>query len=335
MQTKQPQSLIQTFIKFVTSPDNKSIDEKQQELKQDPISAFQKMIQVFRIFGSLYLINIFLSLLLSSILLLKGIQDQHRITTLIAEDSIWPLFLLACLYAPVVEELTFRFWLKFSAIRFATGSALLVFTIFNLLLNYEVIKLGFLNNLRLEIFALFQLASIVCLMAIFYIFVRQRLVFHFFDRCFDRYFGQIFYFSTFIFGAIHLVNFTNLAELGFLSLILFLPQLVSGLFLGFTRIKYGILWSMFLHFLVNFLSLCPIFIFKLGSAKLQNLALGSNQPDSQQAWQEVMGLEYYDQLFFVFSYLFLLTCLVVCLGITVFNLIEFTRKPRQSGQKQL
>lgn len=78
-----------------------------------------------------------------------------------------------------------------------------------------------------------------------------------------RYFPWIFYASAIIFGAVHLSNFEMNDQLIWLSPLLILPQVSAGVFLGFIRIKLGLLWSILLHAAFNTLLLSPFIFIKI------------------------------------------------------------------------
>ena len=77
------------------------------------------------------------------------------------------------------------------------------------------------------------------------------------------YFPLVFYLSVGLFGAVHLFNFEY--DTGFygFAVFLILPQLSAGIFLGFTRVKIGLVWAILLHALHNFILLSPMLLLKL------------------------------------------------------------------------
>ena len=77
------------------------------------------------------------------------------------------------------------------------------------------------------------------------------------------YFPLIFYLSVLLFGAVHLFNFEYEAGFYGFAILLILPQLSAGIFLGFIRIKLGLGWAILLHALHNFILLSPFFLLKL------------------------------------------------------------------------
>lgn len=65
-------------------------------------------------------------------------------------------------------------------------------------------------------------------------------------------FRNFFYLSCIIFGLVHLSNFVAITLGAILtSAFMFLPQAIAGGFLGYVRIKYGIIFSILFHSLCN------------------------------------------------------------------------------------
>jgi hypothetical protein len=56
-----------------------------------------------------------------------------------------------------------------------------------------------------------------------------------------------FYTFTLVFGFIHITNFEMTTNVLLLAPILVLPQILIGAYFGYIRIRFGLLWSMFLH----------------------------------------------------------------------------------------
>ncbi len=67
----------------------------------------------------------------------------------------------------------------------------------------------------------------------------------------SRYFALAFYGAALSFGFVHLSNFPNLSEIWFLAPNLISPQLVLGLFLGYIRVRFGLVWAMAFHGVYN------------------------------------------------------------------------------------
>ncbi len=71
-----------------------------------------------------------------------------------------------------------------------------------------------------------------------------------------------FYLSVLLFGAVHITNFEFTPNVLLLSPLLVAPQLVAGVFLGFTRVKLGLGWAILLHALHNLVLIGPFLLFE-------------------------------------------------------------------------
>lgn len=79
----------------------------------------------------------------------------------------------------------------------------------------------------------------------------------------SRFFSYAFYASALLFGAVHLTNFEAYTHFLWLAPVLVAPQIAAGFFLGFTRVKLGLGWSILLHASHNGILLSPLLLFKL------------------------------------------------------------------------
>ncbi|MEG3659717.1 CPBP family intramembrane glutamic endopeptidase [Arenibacter palladensis] len=76
------------------------------------------------------------------------------------------------------------------------------------------------------------------------------------------YFKYIFYASVLLFAAVHLNNFEMSEQVFYMAPVLVAPQLILGIFLGYVRVKLGLLWSICLHSLYNGILITPILVYK-------------------------------------------------------------------------
>ncbi|CAM1374539.1 CPBP family intramembrane glutamic endopeptidase [Tenacibaculum xiamenense] len=63
----------------------------------------------------------------------------------------------------------------------------------------------------------------------------------------QRLFSFIFYSFAFLFGLVHITNYEISRNVILLTPILVAPQFILGTYLGFIRIRFGLLWSILLH----------------------------------------------------------------------------------------
>ena len=77
-----------------------------------------------------------------------------------------------------------------------------------------------------------------------------------------RYFKYIFYLSICIFGFYHITNFEITTTTLVFSPLLVAPQLSVGIFLGFLRVRFGLVWAIALHAAYNLVLLGPVILLK-------------------------------------------------------------------------
>ncbi|WP_403001974.1 CPBP family glutamic-type intramembrane protease [Pedobacter suwonensis] len=85
--------------------------------------------------------------------------------------------------------------------------------------------------------------------------IRKKVVFQ------RQSFGYLFYYSAIIFGLIHLTNIKDLTLSDPVFIIFVISQFFSGLSMGYMRIKYGLINSILLHSIFNFIMILLEFFF--------------------------------------------------------------------------
>ncbi len=163
----------------------------------------------------------------------------------LSNKSIGYVFIVTVIIIPVCEELLFRLSLKYSVTSFSIMGALLFYFInvnFSSYLNGQTF---------LQILLSILFGGVIFGILSFFQHINDVIV---------NFWGNnpkiILYTSIFSFGFIHIINFAphiNSQVLFILPLIT-LPQTVAGVFLGFTRLKYGICVPILLHSLNNGMS---------------------------------------------------------------------------------
>jgi len=66
-----------------------------------------------------------------------------------------------------------------------------------------------------------------------------------------KHFKLIFYTFAITFGLVHLSNFSITTNVLLLAPILVAPQIILGSYLGFIRVRFGLIWSIILHATYN------------------------------------------------------------------------------------
>ncbi len=160
----------------------------------------------------------------------------------------------ALISAPIVEELAYRWGLRFSPLRTAVSIGLVVFywlpyggtysTSILRVLNqpgfYLMVGMGVLAGLTA--YALFKVPYLESL-------IRQK---------WSRSFGWVYYISALLFGLMHIFNVADLdlTILGLAPLITF-QQIALGFFNGYVRMRFGLAQAVAQHALFN---LVPVLI---------------------------------------------------------------------------
>lgn len=74
-----------------------------------------------------------------------------------------------------------------------------------------------------------------------------------------RYFKYAYYISFLLFGFVHIFNFEKIPSVWIIPFLV-LPQIISGIFLGFIRVKLALKWSIMLHAAHNFVLFLPLLL---------------------------------------------------------------------------
>ncbi len=189
------------------------------------------------VFIKLFITVFFLSILLNSVptilahfLHLQGLLHYFKGKS---QPKIWEAIFLI----PILEETLFRFLLK------PTRKNIIYYVIilsFPLVIN--LLKDKFLYAL---IFVFLTLIPLILLLKRSYLKKVQKY--------FLKHFALFFYLSCLVFGLVHVTNFHPFSlTVLMLAPLLTLPQLFAGTVFGYIRMKYGIVYSVLFHFLINF-----------------------------------------------------------------------------------
>ena len=152
------------------------------------------------------------------------------------------LFFLV-IFAPIIEEGVFRLSLRLSPFNLAFMIGLV-----GAYLALPVLSSWF----QFNTYIVLAIASCVLFMPTFILVIRQASIIEWLYPRFKKHFRWIYYFLSISFGFIHLSNFENITLFHYLLIpLLTLPQLCSGFFWGYIRMRYGIGYSIGLHALNN------------------------------------------------------------------------------------
>ncbi len=202
---------------------------------KNPVYVKNEKIQwaaFFKLFIIVYFLNILLNVvpvILTHLLHLQGLP--HYLKGL-SRRKYWEGMLLI----PIYEEILFRFLLKPTRKNITWYVVILLFP-----LSANLIKGKY--YVALIITSLLLLPLVLLLSRNF---LKKA------QKYYLKHFTYFFYLSCLVFGLFHATNFSPFSyKVLLLAPLLTLPQLFMGSVLGFVRMKYGVVYSVLFHFLIN------------------------------------------------------------------------------------
>lgn len=209
------------------------------KINQKVIALFSSYLQLWGLYILFYIIVGVASFWFPE--LQDGTYEQTSIREMIDNNPL-KLIILACVFAPIVEEMMFRTLIK------PTHTDILLF------ISAWPIFIGMLFiNLPVH-WALSMGASFILLFIVYFILkkyipsrVTQSL------RSFlNRYPWSILFIMACIFGIVHISNYVDDFIINTALILLIIPRVLSGFMMGIIKIKnQGLIWAMALHFLNN------------------------------------------------------------------------------------
>jgi hypothetical protein len=162
-------------------------------------------------------------------------ENQQRVMQKYGDDSI----LLILFIGPFFEEVLFRLPLKLTKVGIGVSCSLLTYRI--------LVDHFFIFDFR-NPYAYFSLsAAVIVFFLIVIIFPDPKLT-----LVKQKYFAHFFYFVAISFALVHLSNFAPFNSQVYLFYPIFvLPQLLMGLLIGYTRVKYGFIYGLAIHSMIN------------------------------------------------------------------------------------
>lgn len=194
-----------------------------------PIQRKPRFKEIIRLLAIFVLLSIPLGLICNFIC------KEFRITHIKFSKQSTLLILYGAFIAPILEEILFRSWLKWSKqtiyILIATFISVVVMSFIDHRFQYRWIMLFLLLLIGVLIYLLKNIK------------VEPFIV---------KYFKYFFWCSSIAFGLVHASNFTgNIWYLIGFSFILGSPQILGGFILGYIRMNSGLRYSILFHFLIN------------------------------------------------------------------------------------
>lgn len=193
------------------------------------------------------LINYFLFIVLFS-LVLKFLDEAigipaHKSSSSLKGKSILYILSIGVFIVPVIEELGFRLYLKYSKINLSISCAVLAYFFVSVISETKLYQLS--GALFYKLFFCLALAIL------FFLLLnrdRKKLLQQFWIRNQQA----IIYFSILIFSAIHVRNLILVDTSDYLlAPLLLLPQILLATLLAYTRYRAGIGYAMLIHGFAN------------------------------------------------------------------------------------
>jgi uncharacterized protein len=177
----------------------------------------------------------------------KGLQELLDLNQLVISQNKLIMVLIALLFAPVFEELAFRLLLKPSWRNFMIFATVIL-----------LMAVKYLSESRYLMMTCFVVIACAAALPVF-----SESMLHKVQTFIFKHIAFFFYLSAALFGCMHIFNFEPVTYKLFLAGILIVgPQIVAGIFMGFVRMRFGIVYSMLFHFCMNLLAL-PLFLHNL------------------------------------------------------------------------
>lgn len=234
-------TIITDFLQFLVKPNTNEID-----LGKNAI--LKKIIAVILFVPISVIFAVALEVIFSLTLNKLGIPLPEGITTGVGSaretgifSSIGFFFNIAIL-GPIIEETSFRLPMKFNKILIPL-SIFTMYIMMKLLNMFDFYTGGFSWQ-----YITLQIGIGMALFSVFYALLRIETVSNFIEeQLYKKHFGLLFYGLSFWFA------FAHFTVDGF-SWYMFAkttPQLVIGIFLGYSRLKFGFQYAVLMHFFIN------------------------------------------------------------------------------------
>ncbi|RPH33641.1 MAG: CPBP family intramembrane metalloprotease [Bacteroidales bacterium] len=203
-------------------------------LKRPSLNNDQKKVEwrhIFIILFSFYLVMLPIGFFIKLMNSFFNISQKHL------SFDILHKILLAVVIAPIVEELLFRILLVINK------RNLIIFSFTSLILSaYSLLKAHYYYSVILLI-----LSILAVTFSTKEIGIRNMTT---------KYYSIYFYAIAIFFGFVHFTNYDGIS--GFLYLwipFLVLPQFLMGVFLGYVRLSFGIIYSILVHSVINLIAI--------------------------------------------------------------------------------
>lgn len=177
---------------------------------------------------------------------LKLIEAYEEKVDIIKKYGFFGALFIGCILAPMIEEFIFRWHLtkKYVSIYFVCFTLALVATY---MLQLE--------DLGWPIFIIFIILSFIIHRYFKRMSTSKR------HKIYYQLYPYLFYYTSLLFGLIHISNIKGLTITDPTFLIFTTSQAFGGLSMGYIRVKYGLIYSIMLHACFNLIAISLDFLF--------------------------------------------------------------------------
>ena len=228
-------SLFQDIVRFIKRPHSRLDLNKSVKYK------------VYDTIGIYILKMVFL---IPVLLFFALVYDPENVQSISMKERFSPLVLLLVggLILPLVEEVGFRLSLVFRPIYLSLSSSVLVYYILTKVVYHTKISMVDESFILRVIISLGAALILFIMLNIMVIYEKVR-------RFWALHFRRIFYASCLIFAWIHLSKYEVIWLNILLLPILTLPQLMSAIMYGYTRVSFGFRYPLILHMSTNVIAI--------------------------------------------------------------------------------
>jgi len=214
-------------------------------------------------------------------------EAQNLIFDLLGSYPLYLIIFLFYIWAPLSEELAFRMALKYNPYKLSFSFSILLLIVMDF-------SLSILDGFYPQVSAWLSGVSdvyLICAYVFFVLFIgfgsgvflKKKISQEKADKWYKKNFFYIFYASSLGFGMAHIFNYYNFQSQFYILPLLIWPQFIIGLALGYVRMILGLRWSMFMHFLHNFIFSAPFLALAFLSDNLTQVLAGDNADLAEQA----------------------------------------------------
>ena len=217
-------------------------------------SIITKIKDIFKIYVCTFIVYIFFTIFLISTLALLNLHTpSNNVDAYLNTKTTLQTIILTVFIAPIAEEIGYRLSLLYSKRNISITIFFLSFFLYCKItssFNYEIDE-----HFKYKIIFSLILALLSFILLLKRKDINNRLIFFWSNNHM-----AILLTSIFLFTFSHIFNFNISNKTLILMPIITFPQLIYAISLSYTRLKYGIFYSIILHSMINITSLVPTFL---------------------------------------------------------------------------